>query len=302
MGRRKSGRTINGWVILDKPAGVGSTDMVTLVRRAFDARKAGHSGTLDPAATGLLAIALGEATKVIPHIADALKAYDFTVRLGQATDTDDADGTVTVESALRPTDAEIAAALVPMTGDILQVPPQYSAVRVDGERAHAVARRGDTAEIAARPLYVDSLEMTGRPDADHVHLHMVCGKGGYVRAIARDMGEALGCHAHVAGLRRVWSGPFDVARAVTPDAVRAAAEAGTVDDLLLPLEAGLAELPEARVSEIAAARLRNGNPGEVLSTDAAFGEAAWASCRGTAVALGTYRAGMLHPTRVLVRP
>lgn len=211
MGRRSKGRDISGWLVIDKPAGPTSTTVVNKVRWAMNAKKAGHAGTLDPDATGVLAIALGEATKTVPYITDALKAYTFTVRLGQATNTDDAEGEVIAQSDMRPTDDQIKDALGAFVGDIMQVPPQFSAVKIDGQRAYKRARDGEEMEIAARPLWVEELLMVGRPDADHVTLEMTCGKGGYVRSIARDLGAALGCFAHVRELRRIWSGPFDAA-------------------------------------------------------------------------------------------
>lgn len=298
MARRKKGRDISGWIVVDKPAGLTSTAVVNKLRWAFDAKKAGHAGTLDPAATGVLAIALGEATKTVPFVTDALKAYAFTVRFGEATNTDDAEGEVIARSDTRPEDAAIIAALPGFTGDILQVPPQYSAVKIDGERAYALARAGEEAEIAARPLFVESLTLTERPDPDHASFEMVCGKGGYVRAIARDLGNVLGCHGHVTTLRRLWSGPFDLEDAVTLDQIEAEARTPALDTRLLPLETGLDDLPEARCSEIEATRLRNGNPGRVIATEAEYGDTAWASCGGKAVAIGTYRAGELHPSRV----
>ncbi len=297
MGRRK-GRDISGWLVVDKPAGITSTAVVNKVRWAFDAKKAGHAGTLDPSATGVLAVALGEATKTVPYVTGALKAYRFTIRLGQATNTDDTEGEVIATSDLRPSDDEIRAALPAFSGDILQVPPQFSAVKIDGERAYKLARDGDALELAARPLYVESLDLVERPDADHAVLEMTCGKGGYVRAIARDLGEALGCHAHVTTLRRIWSGPFDADDGVTLDRVEELAKSPEIDALLLPLEDGLADLPELRCTPEGAARLRNGNPGMVLNSEAEYGDEAWASLDGRAVAVGTYRAGELHPTRV----
>jgi len=297
MGRRK-GRDISGWLIVDKPAGETSTGVVNRVRWALDARKAGHAGTLDPAATGVLAVALGEATKTVPYVTDALKAYRFTVRFGAATNTDDAEGSVVATSDARPSDAALAAALPAFIGDIDQVPPQFSAVKIDGERAYARARAGEETALAPRPLYVDTLAVVARPDADHAVLDMVCGKGGYVRAVARDLGAALGCFGHVTALRRLWSGPFEIADAVTMDRVEALARTPDLDALLLPLEAGLHDVPELRASPEAAARLRHGNPAPVLTSDADYGETAWASCGGRAVAVGIYRAGELHPTRV----
>jgi tRNA pseudouridine55 synthase len=271
------------------------------VKWAFNAAKAGHAGTLDPAATGVLAVALGEATKTVPYITDALKCYRFRVTLGAATNTDDAEGEVIATSALRPTDAEITAALAQFRGEIMQIPPQFSAVKIDGERAYALARDGEDFEIAARPLWVESLEMTGRPDADHVDLEMVCGKGGYVRAIARDLGAALGCLGHVDHLRRTWSGPFDAEQGISLETLDELARTEALDAWLLPLEIGLADLPELPATAEGAARLRNGNPGMVIASDAGYGDEAWASYQGQAVAVGTYKAGELHPTRVFNR-
>ncbi|WP_212523024.1 tRNA pseudouridine(55) synthase TruB [Actibacterium sp. MT2.3-13A] len=298
MGRSRKGRDISGWLVVDKPAGLTSTAVVNKVRWALGAKKAGHAGTLDPEATGVLAVALGEATKTVPYITDALKAYRFTVRLGQATNTDDAEGEVIAESDARPGDDEIRAALPQFVGDILQVPPKFSAVKIDGQRAYKLAREDEEFEIAARPLYVESLEMIARPDADHVTLEMVCGKGGYVRAIARDLGEALGCHGHVRELRRIWSGPFDAEDGVSMALIEELARTPELDDYIRPLEEGLADLPELRCTPEGAARLRNGNPGMVLTSDVEYGDEAWASFEGKAVAVGIYRAGELHPSRV----
>lgn len=299
MARKRKGRNISGWIVIDKPAGPSSNAVVGKVRWAFGAAKAGHAGTLDPAATGVLAVALGEATKTVPYVTDALKAYRFTVRFGQATTTDDAEGEVIATSDSRPSDPDIAAALPAFRGEIMQIPPAYSAVKIDGERAYARARAGEAPDLAARPLWVESLEVTGRRDAHHVTLEMVCGKGGYVRAIARDLGEALGCFGHVTELRRLWSGPFSVEDSMTLDRIEALAGSDEIDELLLPVETGLADLPQVRCSAVSAARLRNGNPAEVLTSGANYGDEAWASCDGKVVAIGIYRSGMLHPRRVI---
>lgn len=299
MGRKRKGRDVHGWLVVDKPAGLTSTAVVNKVRWAFDAKKAGHAGTLDPAATGVLAVALGEATKTVPYITDALKCYRFTVRLGQATNTDDAEGEVIANSPLRPTTDEITAALPAFVGDVMQVPPKFSAVKINGERAYALARNGEDPELAARALFVDSLDLVARSDDDHVELEMVCGKGGYVRSIARDLGEMLGCKGHVLGLRRIWSGPFDAAEdGVSLEVIEAEAKDPALDRLLVPLEAGLDDLPQVRLSAQGAARLKNGNPGDVVSTDAEFGDEAWGSYQNRPVAVGVYKAGMLHPSRV----
>ncbi|PPB82570.1 tRNA pseudouridine synthase B [Albidovulum inexpectatum] len=299
---RKKGRDISGWLVVDKPAGMTSTAVVNKVRWALGAKKAGHAGTLDPAATGILPIAVGEATKTVPYVTDSLKCYRFAVRLGVQTNTDDAEGEVIATSEIRPTDQEIEQALDAFRGEIMQVPPQFSAVKVDGERAYALARAGEDLELAARPLWVESLTMTARPDADTVELEMVCGKGGYVRSVARDLGRALGCLGHVLWLRREWTGPFDAEDAVTIETIEDLARTPELDDHLLPLEAGLADLPELRTTAEGAVRLRNGNPGMVLASDVEWGDEAWASWQGRPIAVGVYKSGELHPTRVFNLP
>ena len=298
MGRKRKGRDISGWLVVDKPAGMTSTAVVNKVRWAMDAKKAGHAGTLDPEATGVLAVALGEATKTVPYITDALKAYTFTVRLGQATNTDDAEGEVIAESDARPSDEDIKQALTPFLGDIMQVPPKFSAVKIDGQRAYKLARDGEDVELTARPLWVEELILVDRPDADHVVLEMTCGKGGYVRSIARDLGEALGCHGHVRELRRIWSGPFEAEDGLSIEQIDEMAKTTALDDYLHPLEAGLSDLPELKCTPEGATRLRNGNPGMVLASDVEYGDEAWASLEGKAVAVGVYKAGELHPSRV----
>lgn len=298
MARTKKGRAISGWLVVDKPAGITSTAVVGKVRWAFNAQKAGHAGTLDPAATGVLAVALGEATKTVPYITDALKCYRFMVRFGSATNTDDAEGVIIATADQRPDDVQIAAALEAFRGDILQTPPQFSAVKIDGDRAYDLAREGEVVDIAARPLWVEKLEIIARPDADHVELEMVCGKGGYVRAIARDLGASLGCLGHVAWLRRVWSGPFDAADGISLETLDALAKTDALLAYLRPLEQGLHDLPELPATPEGAARLRNGNPGMVISSTVGYGDEAWASFQGRAVAVGIYKAGELHPSRV----
>ena len=298
MARKRKGRDISGWLVVDKPAGMTSTAVVNKVRWAMDAKKAGHAGTLDPEATGVLAVALGEATKTVPFITDALKAYRFTVRLGQATNTDDAEGEVIAESDARPDDDAIKAALGQFLGDIMQVPPKFSAVKIDGQRAYKLARDGEDFEVEARPLWVEELVMTDRPDADHVELEMTCGKGGYVRSIARDLGAALGCFGHVERLRRIWSGPFDAEDGLSVEQIDEMAKTTALDAYLRPLEQGLTDLPEVKCTPEGAARLRNGNPGIVLPSAAEYGEECWASLEGKAVAVGIYKSGELHPSRV----
>jgi tRNA pseudouridine55 synthase len=302
MGRTRKGRDISGWLVIDKPAGLTSTAVVNKVRWAIQAKKAGHAGTLDPEATGVLAVALGEATKTVPYITDALKAYRFTVRLGQATNTDDTEGEVISTSDQRPTDAQIKQALGSFVGDIMQVPPKFSAVKIDGQRAYKLARDGENVEIAARPLWVEELVMTDRDDDDHVTLEMICGKGGYVRSIARDLGQSLGCFGHVRDLRRIWSGPFDAADGLTLEQIDHMAHSPDLDAHVRPISDGLVDLPEVRATAEGAARMRNGNPGMVLTSDVEYGDECWASLDGAPIAVGRYKSGELHPARVFNLP
>ena len=298
MARGRKGRAVSGWLVVDKPAGVTSTAVVNKVKWAFSAQKAGHAGTLDPAATGVLAVALGEATKTVSYITDALKCYRFMVTLGAATTTDDAEGEVIATSTDRPTDADIAAALAQFRGDIQQTPPQFSAVKVDGARAYDLAREGQVMDLAPRPLWVERLDLITRPDPDHVELDMVCGKGGYVRAIARDLGQVLGCLGHVQWLRRTWSGPFISAEGISLAEIDRLAQTEALDLWLKPLELGLAELPQLHATPEGAVRLAHGNPGTVTGPALPYGSEAWASWQGRAVAVGHYRGGELHPSRV----
>lgn len=292
---RKKGRDVNGWLIVDKPAGVTSTAVVAKVRWALDAKKAGHAGTLDPDATGVLAVALGEATKTVATVTDALKCYDFTVNWGAETTTDDASGEVVRTSDIRPDRAAIAAALPAFTGDIMQVPPAFSAVKVDGERAYDLAREGEELDLAARPLWVESLTLL-ECGADSARLEMVCGKGGYVRSIARDLGRALGCLGHVAHLRRTWSGPFDASEGVPFDRINREVQ-DWLDSQLLPLEVALADLPMLRATPEGAVRIRNGNPGQVTGT-AEWGDLVWVADATGPVCIGRYQGGLVQPERV----
>ncbi|MCX7888833.1 MAG: tRNA pseudouridine(55) synthase TruB [Rhodobacteraceae bacterium] len=294
----RGGRDISGWVVVDKPAGLTSTAVVGKLRRAFGARKAGHCGTLDPDATGVLAVALGEATKTIPHVTEGPKSYRFAMRLGAATTTDDASGTVLATSPARPTEADIRAALPAFTGIIAQVPPQYSAVKVGGERAYDLARAGQALDLAARPLSVERLDLVERPDPDTVILDLVCGKGGYVRAIARDLGAQLGCLGHVLWLRRLATGPFNLEASLPLDRILDAAAAGATDGVLLPLQAGLAGLPEVTATEEGAARIAHGNPGTVRAPGIASGTQVWVSHGGRPIALGRLTGSEVHPSRV----
>lgn len=258
--RKRKGLPINGWLVVDKPIGMTSTQVVAVVKRLTNAQKVGHGGTLDPLATGVLPIAMGEATKTVAWIVDAHKSYDFTVRFGEARDTDDATGRVLHSSPERPDDAAIEATLGVFIGLIQQRPPSYAAVKIQGERAYDIARRGDEVVLEPREVRVDELALTGRPDSDHARFHMVCGKGAYVRAIARDLGEALGCYGHVTALRRTEVGAFSTAEAVSPDALAGIVENETLPQVLVPVATALAGIPALAVTEPQAIRLRAGQP------------------------------------------
>ena len=297
MAKTRKGRPVSGWLIIDKPAGIGSTQVVGKVRWALQAQKAGHAGTLDPAATGVLAVALGEATKTVPYLTEALKCYRFQVRWGAETRTDDSEGEVTATSSLRPTREGVEAALGAFRGHISQVPPQVSAVHVDGVRAYDLARDGVAMDLASRPLWVDRLELI-EAAPDHAVIEMVCGKGGYVRAIARDLGRALGGLGHVGWLKRTWSGPFRVEDAVSLAEVERLAGTDELRAMVQPLQMALADLPELPATAEGAARLAHGNPGMVIASGLEWGSPAWASYQGRAVAVGHYQAGELHPMRV----
>jgi tRNA pseudouridine55 synthase len=257
--RRKRGRPLDGWLIVDKPPGLTSTDVVNRVRRAFDARKAGHGGTLDPLATGVLPIAFGAATKTVPYVMDGTKLYRFSLRFGEARDTDDADGQVTARSETRPSDAEIAAALPALRGDIMQVPPAFSAVKVAGERAYDMAREGRAPVLEPRPARVDRFELVERPDADTAVFEVQSGKGVYMRGLARDLALACGTLGHVAALRRLRVGPFTVEGAIPLDKLARGEDTPPASpDLLLPVATALADIPALALTETEASGLSHG--------------------------------------------
>lgn len=302
MSRRKKGNPVHGWVVLDKPIDMTSTQAVGAIRRLFNAQKAGHAGTLDPLATGILPIALGEATKTVPFAVDGEKAYRFTVRWGIETTTDDTEGSPTQQSDKRPTPDEIAALLPRFKGEIMQTPPAFSAIKIDGERAYDLAREGETVVLEPRPVVIDELDLVDRPDSDTATFEARCGKGTYVRALARDMGRALGCFGHVIALRRTQVGPFDETISVTLDAIRAAADdaqGSGVTPFLRPIELALGDLVEINVSPADAADLAQGRAILIRGRDAPIlsGEA-YAVSKGRIVALGELEKGALHPTRV----
>jgi tRNA pseudouridine55 synthase len=301
MGRRKKGRAIHGWLVLDKPVGMTSTQAVGAVRRLFDARKAGHAGTLDPLATGVLPIALGEATKTVPYAVDGTKHYRFTVRWGAGTDTDDAEGRITATSELRPAREAVEALLPRFTGSILQTPPAFSAIKVDGNRAYDLARAGEVVELEARLVQIDSLVLLEMPDADTAIFEARCGKGTYVRALARDMGSELECLGHLIALRRTRVAPFEEAQAVRLSDLEAAAEEGedALHALLLPIEAALQDLAAISVGQNDAARLLRGQAVLIRGRDAPTTTGpTYATCKGQLIAVGQIEKGELRPVRV----
>jgi tRNA pseudouridine55 synthase len=301
MARRKKGRAVHGWMVLDKPPGMTSTQAVGAVRRLFNARKAGHAGTLDPLATGVLPIALGEATKTVPYAVDGAKHYRFTVRWGARTDTDDAEGSVTATSDLRPSREAIEALLPRFMGDILQTPPAFSAIKIDGSRAYDLARAGETVELEARLVAIQSLTLTDMPDRDTSEFEARCGKGTYVRALARDMGTELGCLGHLIALRRTRVSSFDEADAVRLPSLEAAAGEGedALRALLSPIEAALQDMAEISVSQNDAARLLRGQAVLIRGRDAPTGTGpSFATCKGQLIAVGQVEKGELRPLRV----
>ena len=305
--RKKRGRPLNGWLIVDKPAGMTSTDVVNKVRRGFDAQKAGHGGTLDPLATGVLPIAFGHATKTVPYVMDGTKLYRFTLRLGEARDTDDADGAVITTSDVRPTDEQLRAALPALTGDIMQVPPVYSALKVAGERAYDMARDGRAPDLPARPARVDRFELIERPDADHAVFEVQSGKGVYMRSLARDLAVACGSVGHIAALRRLRVGPFLEAQAITLDKCIETPDTPRVSpDLLLPVVTALADIPALALTEAEAFGLSQGQAislvdlmGRIPPTADPDGGLVRAMAGGRVIGLCRLQDGMLKPERLL---
>ena len=306
MARRRKGDAVSGWICLDKPYDLTSTHAVSRVRRAFNAQKAGHAGTLDPLATGILPIALGEATKTVPYLVDANKAYRFTIAWGATTATYDREGEVTARSDVRPTAAAVEAALPAFVGEISQVPPAYSAIKVDGERSYDLARAGQAVELAARIVSVHSARVADVPDADHITLEIECGKGTYVRAIARDLADGLGACGHVHDLRRTRVGGFTEQNAVTLEFLEDLGYGPRQSELLLPVETALDDIPELAVTAEDAFRLKQGRaivlvPRQVETLKARLkpgSRIVSAMAGGSVVALCEMRAGRLEPTRV----
>ena len=298
MFSKRKGNNINGWIIIDKPAGITSTGVVTKIKRAFNAKKVGHAGTLDPDATGVLPIALGEATKTIPHIMDEIKSYHFCIKFGEATDTDDATGEIIYKSNKRPDDHKISALLPKYTGFIEQKPPNYSAIKVNGVRAYNLARSGKQLKLRARSLFVKELKFLERVDDDHALLQLTCGKGGYVRSIARDLGKELKCFAHVKWLKRIWSGPFKLENSISLQKLDEKRELFYLKQLLQPIEVGLQNLPFVTCKTKDVDHIANGRSIIVSPTEIEADKTCWIECNGKALALGTVRDSQFYPSRV----
>ena len=305
MGRRRKGDAVSGWICLDKPLDLGSTQAVSRVRRAFNAQKAGHAGTLDPLATGILPIALGEATKTVPFLVEADKAYSFSIRWGVETASFDREGAVTATSDVRPTLAQTAEALKAFVGEIDQIPPDYSAVKVDGARAYDLAREGVAMELKSRRVTIHSAAVVGQSGPDGVDIVMECGKGTYVRALVRDLATALGARGHVSALRRTRVGPFTEANATGLEVLETLCHNGVALEVLLPVETALDDIPELAVTTEDAFRLTQGRsivllPRQVETLKARLSASRVVSARhgDQIVALCEMRAGRLNPTRV----
>lgn len=306
MARRRKGDVIDGWVCLDKPPDLGSTEAVSRVRRLFNAQKAGHAGTLDPLASGILPIALGEATKTVPFMMEARKIYRFSIEWGVATDSIDREGAIVARSDVRPSADAVRAALGDFVGEIDQTPPRFSAIKVNGQRAYDLARDGEAFELQSRRVTIHEAAVTDAPDRDHVEITMLTGKGVYVRSLARDLAQALGAEGHVSALRRERVGPFSIQNAVTLDSLEEMVHRGAASEGLLPVATALDDIPELAVTDQDAFQLRQGRPIVLLPrqvetlrdrlrdgsrTVSAFQD-------GTLVALCSMRAGRLEPDRV----
>jgi tRNA pseudouridine55 synthase len=311
MAHKKKGEPVHGWVVIDKPSGITSTKVVAAVKHIFNAQKAGHAGTLDPMASGVLAIALGEATKTVPFAMDAEKVYRFTAVWGEARDSDDADGKPTATSAKRPTRAEIEAAIPRFVGDIQQTPPIYSAIKIDGERAYDLARDGEPPVLGPRPVFVRDIKLLDMPDADHADFQMICGKGTYVRAWVRDFSLFLGTYGHVGALRRTHAGAFSIESAIKLETLEGFMHSPAAFEHLRPIATALDGIPALAVTGADALRLKSGNP--VMVRADMFAQITTACPQdsdlqgltvfcsdgnGEPVALAAFVAGSLRPFRV----
>jgi tRNA pseudouridine55 synthase len=302
--RKRDKRDVHGWVALDKPIGMTSTHAVSVVKRLFSAKRAGHAGTLDPLASGCLPIALGEATKTVPFVMDGRKRYLFTVRWGEERDTDDSEGRVVASTLERPSEAAIRDLLPRFTGTIEQVPPRFSAIKVEGERAYDLARDGEAVELQGRPVEIHHFALVATPDADHAVFEAECGKGTYVRALARDMGRVLSCHGYVSALRRTLVGPFGADTLISLEQLealchRAAAGEASLADALMPVETALDDIPALAVSRADAARLQRGQAVLLRGRDAPiFRGVVYATVSGQLLALAEVDRGEIVPKRV----
>jgi tRNA pseudouridine55 synthase len=302
--KKRDKRDVHGWVVLDKPVSITSTHAVSMVKRLFSAKRCGHAGTLDPLASGALPIALGEATKTVPFVMDGRKLYRFTIRWGEERDTDDAEGRVVSTSKERPLPEAVHALLPSYTGLIQQIPPRYSAIKIEGERAYDLARDGEQVELAARPVEIGRLELVNVPDRDHAVLEAECGKGTYVRSLARDLGRALGCFGHVSALRRAAVGPFTQETMISLEQLealchRAASGEGSLADALMPVETALDDIPALAVSRADAARLQRGQAVLLRGRDAPnFRGTVYVTVSGQLLALAELDRGEIVPKRV----
>ena len=310
MSRKRKGAAVHGWVVVDKPQGITSTQAVAIVRRVFDAQKAGHAGTLDPMATGVLAVALGEATKTVPFAMEAEKTYRFTAHWGEARDSDDAEGRVTATSNVRPSPEQIEAVLPQFVGQITQVPPAYSAIKVQGERAYDLARDGEMVSLEPRTITIHEARVTGTPHPDYTEFEMHCGKGAYVRAWVRDLAVALGTVGHVSRLRRTAIGGFSEKEAVPLETLKGSVHSPAAFEHLRPISTALDGIPALAVTGPDAVRLRSGNPilmranlfarlSEEADSDDLQGLTVYLSTGdGEPIALAAIQAGELRPFRV----
>jgi tRNA pseudouridine55 synthase len=302
--QKRDRRDVHGWVCLDKPVGMTSTHAVAVLKRLFNARRAGHAGTLDPLASGGLPIALGEATKTVPFVMDGRKRYRFTVAWGEERDTDDTEGKVTQTSPNRPSVDAIRALLPQFTGTIAQIPPQYSAIKIQGERAYDLARDGEVVPLIPRPVEIHELTLVEQIDNDRSVFEAECGKGTYVRALARDMGRILGTYGHICALRRTLCGPFteaDMIPLADLEALcdRAASGEGSLADALLPVETALDDIPALAVTRADAARLHRGQAVLLRGRDAPISNGTvYATVGGRLLALAEIGNGELIPKRV----
>ena len=294
--KRKKGNPVHGWVVLDKAIGVGSTPMVGKIRWLFQAQKAGHAGTLDPLASGILPIALGEATKTVPFMMDAEKSYIFELTWGENRDTQDAEGKITARSDVRPTQDQILEALTSFRGEIDQVPPKFSAIKIDGKRAYDLARAGEQVEIKSRKVRIDRFDLIENT-VEKARFEVDCGKGTYIRSLGRDLADMLDTCGYVSLLRRTRVGPFSLEQSITLDELEKMCDRARVSNGLHPVSTALDDIPVQAVTENDAANLKQGR--SIAASDALKNlEIIRAEHNGTLIALCQPRDGELFPKRV----